>query len=271
MGQISVRPRILQPLYWLEAAFDLLFPPQCVGCSSPGSVWCPSCATRLQTLNRPICAICGRPIVQGVRVCRACSASPPRVISRSFAWYRPPLDAAVLHLKYRPDRRLAGVMGGWIAEVYRTAGWQANLVTAVPLSTNRRRQRGYNQARLLGAALALRTGLPLRDDVLVRRRETGTQVGLGPEERRQNVSGAFEARGEWVQNRSIIIVDDLYTTGATLGACAASLFEAGASRVYGLTAARAGHIDPGANRHGGQYHNESPDQSPPIRAHGSDA
>jgi ComF family protein len=271
VGQISVRPRILQPRFWLEAALDLLFPPQCVGCSSPGSVWCPSCGTRLQILRRPMCTLCGRPIAKGARICRDCAASPPRLLSRSFAWYRPPLDAAVLHLKYRPDRRLASLMGGWLAEIYRTAGWYTDLITAVPLSSNRRRQRGYNQASLLGAALGRRTGLPLRDGVLGRRRETGTQVGLGPEERRENVSGAFEARQAAVQNRAVIVVDDLYTTGATLGACAISLFEAGASRVYGLTAARAGHIDPGANRHGGQYHNESPDQRPPIRAHGSDA
>jgi len=271
VGQISVRPRILQPRYWLEAALDLLFPPQCVSCSSPGSIWCPSCSAKLQILGRPMCALCGRPISKGIRVCRACTARPPRLISRSFALYRPPLDAAVLYLKYRPDRRLADRMGGWLAEIYRTAGWNADLITAVPLSSRRTRQRGYNQASLLAAALSRRTGLPLHDDALARRRETGTQVGLGPDERRENVSGAFKARGSEVRDRAVIIVDDLYTTGATLGACASSLFEAGASRVYGLTVARAGHIDPGANRHGGQYHNESPDQRPPIRAYGSDA
>lgn len=248
MGQISFRPRILQPRYWLEAALDLLFPPQCVGCSSPGSVWCPSCGTRLQRLSGPMCGLCGRPVVEGDRICRTCAESPAGLISRSFAWYHAPLDAAILHLKYRPDRRLASLMGGWLAEVYRTAGWNADLITPVPLSAKRKRQRGYNQASLLGAALGRRTGLPLLDEVLVRRRETGTQVGLGPEERRENVSGAFEARREEVQEKAVIVVDDLYTTGATLGACASGLFEAGASRVYGLTVARAGHIDPGANR-----------------------
>jgi len=182
------------------------------------------------------------------------------------------LDLAILRLVSSAAGR-----GGSVPQVPprpaggRSDGRHADLITAVPLSSNRRRQRGYNQASLLGAALSRRTGLPMLDEALARRRETGTQVGLGPDERRENVSGAFEARQSAVRDKAVIIVDDLYTTGATLGACASSLFEAGATRVYGLTVARAGHIDPGANRHGGQYHNESPDQRPPIRAYGSDA
>ncbi len=252
MGQIFVRPRMLRPRQWLEAALDLVFPPQCVGCGSPGSVWCTACTNRLQSLGDATCSLCGQPVPRGARVCQACADSPPKYLCRSFARYRPPLDAAILHLKYRPDRRLAEVMGGWLAELYTTAGWQADLITAVPLSPKRQRQRGYNQAALLGAALGGRIGLPVCDGALARRRETGTQVGLGPAGRRQNVAGAFEARTTWVQGKAVIVVDDLYTTGATLGACAVSLIDAGASRVYSLTVARAGNFDPGATRHGGQ-------------------
>jgi ComF family protein len=181
------------------------------------------------------------------------------------------LDSAVLHLKYRPDQRLANIMGGWLAEIYEQARWQADIITAVPLSASRLKQRGYNQASLLGASLSGHIGLPHRAAALTRRRETGTQVGLGPAERRTNVAGAFEASRRLVQGRSVVIVDDLYTTGSTMAACAESLVSAGASRVYGLTVARAGYIESGANLHGGQDHNESPDYRPPVRAHGSDA
>jgi competence protein ComFC len=137
-------------------------------------------------------------------------------------------------------------MGRWLGDLWRDAGWKADLITAVPLSPTRRRQRGYNQARLLGSALAKDIGLPLDKAALSRSRETGTQVGLGPIERRANVAGAFGASRELVEGKAVIIVDDLYTTGATLEACAASLIDAGATRVYGLTVARAGHTDPRA-------------------------
>lgn len=184
-------------------------------------------------------------------VCPDCRQSPPRLVSRSYAWYRPPLDGAILHLKYRPDRRLADVMAGWLAEVIRRSGWQADLITSVPLSWRRQKHRGYNQAELLAAALGNRTGLPTYPDALIRRRETGTQVGLGPGERKENVAGAFDAIGGLVRQKTVVVVDDLYTTGSTLDACADSLIDAGASRVYGLTVARAGHRVPRANRHGG--------------------
>jgi competence protein ComFC len=177
----------------------------------------------------------------------------------------------VLRLKYRADRRLGEVMGGWLAELWRETGWQADLITAVPLSAARLRHRGYNQARLLGDALGRQIGLPLHEAALVRGRETGTQVGLGPTERKQNVAGAFEAARQVVEGKAIIVVDDLFTTGSTLEACAASLINAGASRVHGLTVARAGHNDQGADIHGGHYDHESPHQRPSIRPHGPDA
>jgi ComF family protein len=251
VGQISLGPGIFRPRMWLEAALDLLFPPHCVGCASPGPVWCASCASRLQTLDGPVCALCGRPEERDDGVCQTCSQSPPILVSRSFAWYQPPLDGAILYLKYRPDRRLADVMGGWLADVMHRSGWQADLITSVPLSRRRRAQRGYNQADLLGKALARGTGLPMRSSALTRRRETGTQVGLGPRERMRNVAGAFEASSGLVRHKAVIVVDDLFTTGATLDACAAGLIDAGASRVYGLTVARAGHTVPRANPHGG--------------------
>ncbi len=146
---------------------------------------------------------------------------------------------AILQLKYRPNRRLAGVMGGWLAELYRQEAWQATLVLPVPLARGRQRQRGYNQASLVASALAELLALPMEEGGLRRVRETPSQVGLDPAGRLHNVEGAFEADPAVVHNQSLLLVDDLYTTGATLAACAQAALQAGARRVYALTVARA--------------------------------
>lgn len=174
--------------------------------------------------------------------CPRCSEQALRLHARAYAWYQPPLDSAILRLKYRRDTRLANVMAGWLTELYRREDWNAELISAVPLSASRLSQRGYNQASLLGRALGARLGVPFDDQVLRRTRETGSQVGLNAAGRRLNVAGAFAAESTLSAGRSVLVVDDLFTTGATLEACAEALLAAGARIVYGLTLGRAGRM-----------------------------
>ncbi len=109
----------------------------------------------------------------------------------------------------------------------------------MPLAKQRERRRGYNQASLIASALAEVLGLPLENNGLSRVRETRSQVGLDPVSRLRNVQNAFKARPGSVEGHAVLLVDDLFTTGATLSACAAALTDAGAREVFGVTVGRA--------------------------------
>ncbi|MGD8812988.1 MAG: ComF family protein [Anaerolineales bacterium] len=146
---------------------------------------------------------------------------------------------ALLQLKYRPNHRLAKVFAFWLQRVFQRENWQASMVVAVPLAVSRQRQRGYNQVALIASALARMLELPYDEGALRRIRETPSQVGLDPTERWSNVSGAFRSCLFEEPPQSVLLVDDLMTTGATLAACASALKLQGVKQVFGLTVARA--------------------------------
>jgi len=145
-------------------------------------------------------------------------------------------------LKYNGNTLLGEPLGEVLAEAYMRHGMSADVLLPVPLHPERQRQRGYNHAQLLAESCAAHVHVPLRNDILIRYRATPAQVGLNALERRQNVAGAFECgpafRTGALYGRTILIIDDVYTTGATLSACAAPLFAAGAKAVWGLVLAQ---------------------------------
>ena len=158
---------------------------------------------------------------------------------RSYAKYSGRVAHALIHLKYHPDRQLAGMMGAWLEELYVREGWRAELVVPVPLSDDRLQKRGFNQAALLAEALGGLTDLPVDSNSLHRVEDTRSQVGLDPHERWKNVQHAFKAGFRSLEDTDVLIVDDLFTTGSTLSACANACRAAGARSVIGLTVARA--------------------------------
>jgi ComF family protein len=142
-------------------------------------------------------------------------------------------------MKYRPNRKLSALMGGWLAELYSRETWDLNLVVPVPLSETRLQQRGFNQAALISLPFAQNLGLRHDEKALSRDRNTKSQVGLDATARIQNVRGAFRGFSAHVHGKRVLVVDDLYTTGATMSACADALLDVGAEAVYGLTVGRA--------------------------------
>ncbi len=233
-----------QPFYsvlgkWIGSGLDLVFPPRCVGCGQPGTDWCAGCQRAVNTIIRPLCNRCGLPLFDRNHDRHLCASFPMILLVRSYAWYDGPLLRALLHLKYRPNRRVADLMGQWLAGIIQKEGWEGSKVLSVPLGKKRMRQRGYNQADLIAEGLAKHLGLEWGKSSLVRIRETRSQVGLDQIARRLNVQGAFRADPREVEGHEIFLVDDLLTTGATLLACSEALQNAGVRRVYGLTVARA--------------------------------
>ncbi|HET7012183.1 MAG TPA: ComF family protein [Anaerolineales bacterium] len=217
---------------------DLLFPPRCAGCGAPGIVWCAACDHSLRRLPPRTCSRCGSRFLRR-RTCSSCASASHRLPCTAFGGYAFPLDRALTHLKYRPDRDLAGVFAGWLADTYRQTGWAATCILPVPLSPGRQRQRGYNQVALIALALGAQLHMPVLANALLRVRETASQVGLTPAEREHNVRAAFAADAEQVRDHTPLVLDDVFTTGATLAACGAALRQAGADRAFGLTVARA--------------------------------
>jgi ComF family protein len=156
--------------------------------------------------------------------------------------FKDPLRTCIHSLKYQGNVRLALPLGLLLAKTYRVSKIRADIIMPVPLHPERQRERGYNQAHLLAKACAQAVGVPLITSILQRRRATQAQTQLHRHERYSNVAEAFccspPIATRSLGNRTVVIIDDVSTTGATLEACAAPLFAAGAREVWGLVLAR---------------------------------
>ncbi len=161
---------------------------------------------------------------------------------RATSMYQGPLRSCIHALKYEGNTRLAQPLGLMLAYSYRAYQLTADVILPVPLHVEREKARGYNHATLLAQHLAHYTGIAMRNDILIRHRATPAQVGLNALERKRNVAEAFACSPQFatgiLYGRTIGIIDDVATTGATLAACAAPLFAAGARTVWGLVLAR---------------------------------
>lgn len=228
-----------------SALLDTLLPPLCLGCrrlvDRPGQL-CPDCWGKVRFIAPPFCACCGLPFGRDEgagTLCPTCIAEPPAFEqARSVFVYDAHSRDLVLGLKHADRTERAPAFGRWLA---RAAGDLADcdLIVPVPLHRWRLWRRRYNQSALLALALARETGRPAAVDLLVRPKPTSGQGGLGREARRRNVAGAFALRpGRDVADKRVLLVDDVFTTGATVGACARVLKRAGASRVDVVTLAR---------------------------------
>lgn len=231
-------------LRWL---LGIIYPGWCSACGSTlgadEKFFCGACLKDVKRLSPPQCSICGMPFPDGSgpdHPCRACiSKPPPFERARAPLVYEGVVKEAVHLYKYRRVRSMKGYLGGFIGEGAGAWFRDATVAAAVPLHKKRLRHRGFNQSLFLAGHAGKALGIKLSLDGLVRIRHTPPQVDLSPKEREDNVRGAFMVRTpEEFRGEKVLLVDDVYTTGATVKECARVLKKAGAEAVYVLTVAR---------------------------------
>lgn len=222
-----------------RAAVDLVFPPRCALCGRGGPFVCHECAVTLPRALPPRCPRCWRPTATPDPCLECLERLSPLDGVRSTFLYQGSVRDLVHALKYDGQTALAEPMTALMEADLREQGAGIDLVVPVPLFSRRRRSRGYNQSALLAREIGKLLAVPVADDALVRLRNTPPQARLtSAGERRSNVEGAFACRDARLAGRSILLIDDVTTTGATLESCAVPLKTAGASCVRALTFAR---------------------------------
>lgn len=233
----------------VAGALDLVLPPRCLGCREPvdrqGEL-CAACWAPLRFLHEPWCDRCGFPLPHdgpGPQACPACHERPPPWDrGRSALAYDDASRGLILRFKHAERIEAAATFARWLAAAGRDLLADAELLVPVPLHRWRLLRRGYNQSGLLAARLARLSAVPWSADALLRSRATTSQQGLGAAARGLNVTAAAfrvpERRLSMVAGRRVVLIDDVLTTGSTLGACTRVLRRAGAARVDVLTLAR---------------------------------
>jgi ComF family protein len=216
-----------------------LFGGSCFLCRGrAAALLCAPCDAELPRLAGPACPRCALPSPGG-EVCGRCLAHPPHYDATVAALaYGFPADVLVHALKFRGELALAPFLGSLLADEFRRADTgTVDFVVPMPLSRARLRGRGFNQAVEIARPLARRAGRPVELALLVRSRDTPPQFDLPWSERQKNVRGAFSA-SRALPGATVVVVDDVMTTGATLDEAARALKAAGASRVVNWVVAR---------------------------------
>jgi ComF family protein len=223
----------------IDAFLNYLFPVSCVICSAPilerrYAAACPPCWQSLAWITPPFCPRCGTPAIAIEGPCGRCRTGETIFdFARSAVFFNDTARELVHHLKYAERVSLAQPMGRMLERTIKDHDFSAAVVVPVPLHRKRQRERGFNQAQLIAKALAL----PVDTSIVRRCKNTVTQTGLSRSERSKNLAGAFEVDRD-VKGQTILVIDDVLTTGATMNEIARALKKAGAQRVEVVTFAR---------------------------------
>ncbi|MFH1546721.1 MAG: ComF family protein [Patescibacteria group bacterium] len=221
-----------------NSLLEIIFPVRCVGCGEEGEWFCGNCVRKIQLNEKQFCPVCWRENFGG-KVCDRCES--PLAGIRVAASYEknPELARAVKTLKYKFSENLADNLAAILARSISSKNYtNERVVSFVPLHKKRLKWRGFNQAELLAQKVSANLSLPL-ENLLVRSKNTPQQAKLNRAERLQNLKNAFEVSPKFsVVDKTVILVDDISSTGSTLVECAKVLKKAGVGEVWGLVLAR---------------------------------
>lgn len=229
---------------------DLVFPRRCPVCDRPvrdpeglsGTLICPECEPLLQRVAAPVCRRCGKPVRSARQdLCGDCGARQHVYDRGSAVFTYHSAAGSLFRFKYRGRQEYGTYFGECMAQRLRETAASfrelPDLLVPVPLSAQKMRKRGYNQAGILAREMSRCTGIPVRTDVLRRVEDTLPMKNMDVRARQNNLKKAFHASGNDVELNSIMLIDDIYTTGATIDACALALYREGARRVCFMTLA----------------------------------
>lgn len=220
------------------SVLDLLYPPRCVGCQRLGEWLCITCRSQIALIKPPWCPCCGRPMTRE-QLCNVCRDTPSFIEGiRAVAYYEGILRNTIHRFKYRNKQVLAAPLGSLLVDYMAGYPMPADVIVPVPLHPRRLAERGYNHSALLAKCLSQTLGWPVVEDSLIRVRHTQPQMEQpDAEARRGNVQGAFVCRDDRLANARVLLIDDVYTTGATLQACGQALHQKQVRSVWALALA----------------------------------
>jgi ComF family protein len=233
----------------LRAGLDLFYPPHCAACERPfleneRAFLCTECEGKTERIDQSHVCRCGIPLPEGLDLCPACANSEVVLEQiRSFGWYEEredpthTLSTLIKIFKYGGERALVPLLASYLDAAGRELRLYIEAITFVPMRPRDQRKRGFNQAELLARELGKLWNVPVVR-ALEKIKKTELQARLPREQRLTNLAGAFRL-AKFIPCGSILIIDDVCTTGATLTECGRTLRENGVERVYALTVARA--------------------------------
>jgi len=238
-------------MFFLKFAELLAFPSFCKLCSKlleekQEKVVCASCLNKLKPSCSPFCICCGRFFAGSVpsHICKQClEQRPPYTLHRSCGRYDRELRDVLLLFKYREFRSLGRDLVLFLLNVLgeeHSLWWGLDVIVPVPLHPRRKRKRGFNQSEIMAVELAKITGIRCENRMLIKTSNRVPQTTLGAKKRWMNLRGAFQVRKKaGVREKKILLVDDVFTTGATMFECSKTLMRSGARAVSAVTLAQA--------------------------------
>lgn len=226
---------------FIKSVSSIVYPHHCAYCGRPleDGYFCEECYKKLPFIEGNTCSVCGCPVSEGMDVCYECKSSSFYFYKNvSIFMYTSKFSDVVHKFKYHNGRYLAKPFGAFMAERLKKDNISTDFIIPVPLHPRKEEERGYNQSGLLAKYIGRILDISVLNNVLVRDVYTQSQTKLKKESRRENMCGAFSVKNkEVIYGKTILLIDDIFTTGSTMNECSRVLLNNGAGGVYSATLA----------------------------------